>query len=466
MMKRALCLGFLAVFPILGAAQSSAPELIIHHGKIFTADTTHRWAEAVAIRGNRIVAVGTNREILAMAGDRTKGIDAANHIVVPGFNDAHTHQGPHPEAFTVSTDPDSSWTLVGAALAGAADETPGDMWIYGTIGPQILADPKATADALDKLSGGRKVVLASFTGHGKILSGAAMRALHIRGNESDPAGGWYERDANHNLTGKMFEYAGWSAERKIADSVSDSDAIDQLKAFSDEATHFGVTSIQNMSMQSLAKYEKVERHGPAAIRIRMIRIPINDSATRESTEGATIPVTTRERPLTVINGTKWILDGTPVEGGAALRRPYPGGENSGKLNFPPDEIKTILKEAMESKEPTLLHVVGDRTAAAVFDEMRAVAPAEEWRKKRLRFEHADGLHPDLIALAKEFGIVAVLNPLHAPARSAYPPGPYMPVRSLLKAGPDRDRFGRTDQSRPEHSVRDHDAGKCRRGSLA
>jgi predicted amidohydrolase YtcJ len=93
-----------------------------------------------------------------------------------------------------------------------------------------------------------------------------------------------------------------------------------------------------------------------------------------------------------------------------------------------------MKEAFDSKEQTLLHVAGDRTAAAVFDAMRAVGPAEEWRKKRVRFEHGDGLHPDLIALAKEFGVVVVVNPAHIVARSLYPKGPYMPVKSLLKAG--------------------------------
>jgi hypothetical protein len=66
--------------------------------------------------------------------------------------------------------------------------------------------------------------------------------------------------------------------------------------------------------------------------------------------------------------------------------------------------------------------------------MRAVGPAEEWRKKRVRIEHGDGLHPDLIALAKEFGVVVVLNPTHVVARSMFPKGPYMPVKSLLKAG--------------------------------
>jgi predicted amidohydrolase YtcJ len=190
-----------------------------------------------------------------------------------------------------------------------------------------------------------------------------------------------------------------------------------------------------MSMQPLTRYEKVERHAPATIRIRMIRLPMSETASRDTSEGATLPVSSPERPLSVISGTKWILDGTPVDQGAAVRQPYPGtSDKTGKLNFAPDELKAIMKEAFDSKEPTLLHVVGDRTAAAVFDAMRAVGPAEEWRKKRVRFEHGDGLHPDLIALAKEFGVIVVLNPTHIVAKPLFPKGPYMPARSLLKAG--------------------------------
>jgi predicted amidohydrolase YtcJ len=433
-MKRALLVAVIVFLPAVLFAQA-APDLIIHHAKVFTGDSAHRFAEAVAIQGNTIVAVGTNAGITAMADEKTKQIDAGGRVVVPGFNDAHTHQGPRPEGFALSLDQDAPWPLVSAALAGAADETAGDMWVYGTIGPKLLADPSVNAQALEKIAGHRKVVLTSWTGHGTILSTDAMNALRIRDTAVDPAGGSFERDANRHLTGKMFEYAGWTAERRLADSVSDADAIDQLKAWSDQALAFGITSIQNMSMGSLTRYEKIERHGPAPIRIRMIRLPMSETAMRDTTEGATLPVSSRERPLSIISGTKWILDGTPVEQGAAVRQPYPGTtDKMGKLNFTPDELKVIMKEAFDSKEQTLLHVAGDRTAAAVFDAMRAVGPAEEWRKKRVRFEHGDGLHPDLIAVAKEFGVVVVVNPAHVVARSLYPKGPYMPVRSLLKAG--------------------------------
>src|SRR5258707_12734881 len=109
-MKRALLAAVVFAFPLLASADSP-PDLIIHHAKVFTADPAHRSAEAVAIRGNRIVAVGTNTEVMALAGDGTKRIDAGGRVVIPGFNDAHTHQGPRPEGFITSFDNDPRWEL-------------------------------------------------------------------------------------------------------------------------------------------------------------------------------------------------------------------------------------------------------------------------------------------------------------------------------------------------------------------
>lgn len=432
-MKRAMLSAVLALLPIVVLAQNDAPELIIHHARVYTADPAHRWAEAMAIRGNRIVAIGTNADIAALGDAKTHRVDAAGHIVVPGFNDAHTHQGPLPEGQRLKLDDDATWPLVSAGLGNAGEETAGDAWIYGTIGPKVLADPAVTAQALDKASARHKVILTSFTGHGVILSTEAMNALRIKETATDPIGGWYERDANHHLTGKMFEYAGWNADRRLADSASDDEAGAALKTYSDEALQYGITSIQNMSMLSLARYEKVARHFPAPIRIRMIRFPMTENG--RVTEGTNLPPTDHERPLAIISGTKWILDGTPIERGAAIRRPYPGTTDAtGRLDFTPEEMKAIAKEAFDSKEQTLLHVAGDRTAAAVFDAMRAAGPAEEWRKKRLRIEHGDGLQPDLIPIAKDLGVIVVINPTHVFARGLYPPGGYLPMKSLVKAG--------------------------------
>src|SRR6266498_473328 len=266
MRKLAFLLG--ALLPLSAAAQTPL-DLVIVNAKVFTGDPAHP-AEALAIRENRIVGVGTTEQILSMAASKTRTVDAKKHLVVPGFNDAHTHQNPYPmERFVLSLNPDPTWDDLQAALGNATEETPEGPWITGTIGPKILNDARVNAAALDKASRNRKVVLTSYTGHGIAMSGTAVQVLHVSG--TDPMGGWFERDAAGRMTGKAFEYADDAVQRKLADLINDADAAEQLRVYVDEALKRGVTSIQNMSYLSAIRYDKILRHNAFPMRIRLIR---------------------------------------------------------------------------------------------------------------------------------------------------------------------------------------------------
>lgn len=413
----------------------AAPDLIITNAKVFTADPANKWAEAVAIRGNRIVAVGKSGDISGMASSATQRIDAGGRVVIPGLNDAHTHQAPVPEHLQISSDPTTSFDDLKLALGSGNDESPDTIWMMGEIGPALLANASLNADALEKLAPRRRIVLEEFTGHGAIFSRAALDALRIREDAPDPAGGWWERDANGRITGKAFEYADWNARTRLAETVSDDEAAEQLQMFAAEALKWGITSVQNMARFSFSRYEKLLRHNAVPLRIRMIRFPNTDSSGRDLREGRSIALKDRERPLALASGTKWVLDGTPVEEGAALRRPYrTDAPNAlGKLNFPPEEIAKMLAESLAGNDQLLLHVAGDRTADVVLGAMEAVKDVD-WKSKRVRFEHADGLLPDLVPRAAALGVVAVVNPSHFAVPNTYPGNDYFPLASLRKAG--------------------------------
>ncbi len=418
----------------LPALAQAPPDLVIINAKVYTADPANKSAEAIAIREGRIVGVGTTAQILSMAQPKTRTIDAQKHLVVPGFNDAHTHQSPLPtERFVVGLNQDPTWDDLQLALGNATEETPEGPWIMGTIGPKILGDPRVNAAMLDKASHNRKVILEELTGHGLVMSSSAMQALRL-GSAADPMGGWFERDAGGRLTGKAFEYADYNFNRKLADSISDADAAEQLQAWVDDALKHGVTSVQNMSFLTALRYDKLLRHNAFPMRIRVIRFPGTSASAPDLEDGATLPVASRERPLDTVMGWKWILDGTPIEQGAATRTNYANATANGRLNFTTEQLAALVKAAFASPQQWLFHVAGDRAAAALFDAMRAVAPPEQWRAKRVRIEHGDGLLPDLIPVAKDFGVVVVVNPTHFMARPLYPKGAYMPLRSLLKAG--------------------------------
>ena len=411
------------------AALAQVPDLVLHHANVFTADPANPTAEAIAIRGNRIVAVGTDDAIQAMAGPQTKVINVKGRLVIPGINDAHTHLIPLPAGWVIpGSGPEITPQAIRDGIASSIDETPADLWITAIIGPGVLNDPVMTRAGLDKIAGNRKVLLREVTGHALILNSAALAAIGIPDNDEDPVGGWYERDSAGKINGKLHEYAAYDAMRKIAMSTSDIDAAQQFGDFASEALRFGITSIQNMSFLTRARFVQIAKKARFPLRVRVIRFGITDKGGRETAAADPAPAPSG---LITVSGTKWILDGTPVEEGAALRESYHQGTHDvGRLNFNQDQMKAILDEAYASKDQLLLHIAGDLTAETMLKLMQA---HPDWNGRRVRFEHGDGLLPDLRDQAQALGVVVVENPTHFAALHDYPTPEFMPLKSLMAA---------------------------------
>jgi predicted amidohydrolase YtcJ len=141
-----------------------------------------------------------------------------------------------------------------------------------------------------------------------------------------------------------------------------------------------------------------------------------------------------------VDGTKWILDGTPVERGAALGRPYGDDPATcGRENFSAAEVREMLRENLALGEPLLLHAIGWRTLETVLDCVESFGPEIDWRAAGLRIEHGDGLSPSQIGRVKALGLVVTQNPTHFLLPQAYGPrfgaaAPYAAFRSLFDAG--------------------------------
>jgi predicted amidohydrolase YtcJ len=418
-MKKLSLLGALLAFGV-ATASAADPDIIILRGEVFTPQSPATFAQAVAITGNRITAVGTVKEILALAGPGTKRIDAGGRLVIPGLNDAHVHFEILPPFFTMLTTPNSVFSEVQAAIAGAVDETTPDTRYFGIIGAPTFFDSNATAQALNTVALGRAVMLSEFTGHGLILSTAALNAF-AGASPVDPIGGSFERNAQGQLTGKVFEYAEYGLLRKLVDTTGDQENIDALRALSDQALAFGITTLQIMPTMAARRFETVVEKAKVRVRIRVMRLPVTDQASLNVTDNQSGG----------IHAVKWILDGTPVEHGAALRVNYPGTGLSGTINFTEQQLRDILGDAISHHEQPLLHVAGDRTAERVLKVMKAMGSPAQWSPRRLRFEHGDGVQRDLIRDVAELGVVVVQNPTHFPFRNFYPEGDYMFLKTLL-----------------------------------
>ena len=138
----------------------SKPDLILFNGKVFTSSTSHPYVKALAIRGERIIAVGTSNEIATLAGKETKRINLGSRVVIPGINDAHYHLSVAPETYDLPIQGnDPMWQEVKDALSSAIAKVPNGTWIDGAFGPNIFDDPQATLTALDLLAPYNPVVL-------------------------------------------------------------------------------------------------------------------------------------------------------------------------------------------------------------------------------------------------------------------------------------------------------------------
>ena len=438
----------LFLFAILGTllAKSQPADLILFNAKVFTSDTARLFAEAIAIRGDKILAVGTNESIQKLAGKATRRMDLMGKTVIPGINDAHDHIGygaPAGPYFQFEGDmyKGPSLNQVLDTLAKMVKAVPEGTLLQGQIGLEVLEDPKARRQALDQVAPNHPVIIKVPWGHGTIINTKAMQVYGISETERDLLAGFYERmDGSDKITGRLSEYAETKLQRKWYTSLPENMLLAVLRQYSDEAVRFGITSVQNMATaMELDKMVGLLNKAQLPLRIRSIRFPGTNQNSRLYHD---IIKKYPSTPKLSVQGVKWILDATPLERGALMEAAYtdkPGWV--GKLNFPMDTMRTILREGLLSKEQLLLHVAGDSTDNIVLAEMGKLANNQTWRNKRVRFEHGDGLLANNWSKARDLGIVVVQNPIHF----AFPEihhsrlgaeraGLYQPLRSLIRSG--------------------------------
>lgn len=468
MRARLICGALVAAATLLACAgghsgQEIVPDLVLLDGRIFTADSAHPWAEALAISGDRIVALGTTAAIRELVGPATRRVELRGHLVIPGLNDAHHHLGaPLPGvAFHTSDDPvpDPPLTQVLDSLAALARRTPPGTWIRSYIDATLLDDPGARRPALDSVAPAHPVWLEANTGHGVIVNSAALQALGIGDSAPDPAGGFYEREGapypgrgHGRLTGLMHEYAAWNAAKVLRSSQPDSLLVAALRDRAEQAVRLGVTSLQSMaSAFDPVTSWRVLCRARLPIRVRVIPMP-GTEGTGQLAESWRAPASETEcsyrgnDPLLSrgsVPAMKWILDGTGIERMSLLRAQYadrPGW--AGALNFSADTLRAMLAGSLAAGEQPILHAIGDSTIALVLALIESLAPDSSWRRLRPRLEHAEWLTPDLREFTRRFGVVVVQNPTHftdgqelmrarfGEARSQY----YQPFRTLLEHG--------------------------------
>lgn len=423
------------------ALAGHAPDLVLHHGKIFTADAAQPWAEALAVRDERIIAVGANGPIQALAGPGTRVIDLGGRTVVPGFNDAHVHLGVGLPRLTLPPinipGPGPTLAEALAQVAGAvAVAAPGE-WILAIVGETLILDPTANRLALDAVAPDNPVILLTWSSHSAVVNTRALADTGVALNAPDPFGGSYGRFAGTNeLDGIVNEYALFRLIRAVRATVPDAVLRAQFEALTGLAAQLGVTSLQEMTIGlTRERSRRVLDGAQLAVRLRSMCVPM---ALDEPC--AAPPIALADR-LT-FSGIKWLLDGTPIERSAALREPYADFPGNGHFNVTAPELTSLVRRGLFGTpvhNQLLVHTVGDRALDNTLGELDRTAPDALLRLLRPRLEHGDLIHPEQVEQARRMGVTVVQNPTHlaldfSPALGAERAAAIQPLRSLLAAG--------------------------------
>ena len=437
MIRRVWAAHILALTILTSACrQNSAPDLVLWNGTIFTADARRPRVQALAIRGERILAVGSSAEMRALAGSKTRLIDLQQRVVIPGLNDAHYHFAPDPQGQTLPVS-GSNWTETAIAVEAAVSKGLPGTWMFGSVDANVMLDPGANRAALDPIAPDRPVLLRSSSGHGCLLNSCAMRLLDIGEAEPDPAGGYFERlPGGRRINGKLWEYAEWKPNRVLASRIMDQTAIQALRSLAQEAATYGITSMQIFPSMPVDRFARLAAQADLPIRVRVMAFPPTGPGGRDQAEIRQISRLVFPNSRVRVSGIKWILDGTPAERGAALLHSYadrPGW--FGKLNFPEPDVALMFWESRDLEQQLLLQCVGDRAAEVALQAMEDTGSTVDWRLKRVRIERGDGMIGKLIFRAQRLGVIVVQSPARfVPALNARWGDQMQPLRSLLHAG--------------------------------
>jgi predicted amidohydrolase YtcJ len=363
---------FLSTFLFIGlSATAQSPDLIFHHGKIFTGDTTQQYVEAISIKGNLIFAVGSNDVIVKTAGKATQLIDLGGKTVIPGINDAHYHHVPTLKGQYIPYPEDGSepsWQYLQQSIKNAVARSAQGEFIHGTFGIKTGTEEKIDRYVLDNLAPENPVILSAYWGHITILNSAAIKALGISETIQDPSGGSFERVPGKRLiNGRVYEQAQFFLNRyELTNEIL---FTSSLKELGDQALYFGITSIQNMCTGATPEeYIRLLSKINFPVRMRLIRWGQLDANRDLLIPAVNLPQKNSALPLVNLSGTKWMMDGTPLEWSAAVLRGYkdkPG--NYGNMNYEMTDFINMLKESESRNDQPIFHVVGDKTLLNILD---------------------------------------------------------------------------------------------------
>ena len=392
---------------------SLTADLVIRNAKVWTVDPALPSAEAVAIAGGRIVAVGGNSGVQEWAGPKTRVVDAAGASVLPGFNDAHVHfvtGGFHLQQVDLrdAATPEE----FSRRVATHARKLPKGQWILGGHWDhELWGGAPPSREWLDTAAPDHPLFVARYDMHSAVANSVALQAAGITASTPDPDGGTIAKNARGEPTGFLKDSAMGLVYRVIPPHTEEH-LLAVVRAALGEARRLGVTSVQDISRADyLRAYHKLCAAGELTARIYAIT-PIEQwEATLHAGLSAGFG-----NPWLRTGALKAFSDGSLGSTTALFFDPYNDAPHTCGLAMPvlsPDgNLERIAIEADRAGLQLVFHAIGDRANRIVLDIFAAVARRNGPRDRRCRVEHAQHLHPADFPRFRELGVIASMQPSH------------------------------------------------------
>jgi len=418
-----LMLAFGTAFLGCSAGPQPAADLVLLGGNVVTMESAQPTAAAVAIRADRIVAVGTDAEVQKWVGGSTQVIELQGKTVVPGMIDAHTHfAGIGARKLQVdAAGTTSKEDIVRLVAAEVARSNPGE-WIQGRGWDQNNWPEKRfpTAQDLDAAAPENPVYLRRVDGHAAWVNSRALAIAGITRGTPDPPGGQILRDSRGEPTGTLIDNAFRLVSQHVAPMTKEQKR-QAVRLSIQECLAAGLTGVHEAggSREDIELYEEMMRAGEFDFRIyEFVRWPTDEQKLPHTYESLDYylekgpQVGLHDNRLTV-RGIKMSIDGALGSRGAAFLEPYaddPG--NRGVLRLTEAEVYETILRGLKAGFQTAVHAIGDRANRIALDAMQKALQEAQVTDARLRVEHAQVLDPEDVARFAALGVIPSMQPTH------------------------------------------------------
>lgn len=390
---------------------TAGPTLAIVNARIWTGEAKRPWADAIAIDGERITAVGSSAEVRKMTTASTRVIDAHGMMVVPGFIDSHVHflDGGFGLSSVQLRDAKSPQEFA-RRIAEYAKTIPAGVWITnGDWDHEQWGGELPRRDWIDSLTPNNPVWVNRLDGHMSLANSAALRAAGVTKTTTDITGGTIVRDAQGEPTGILKDNA-----KSLVDRVQPDPTPDQedraLDAAMRHVAAYGVTSVDNMgSWRDVAVFERARASGRLITRI-YAAVPLSTwERLRDS-----VRVRGRGDEWLRIGALKGFVDGSLGSHTAAMLEPFTDAPNDrGFFVNTPEQLYAWTSGADKAGLHVIVHAIGDRAIRTQLDIYERVERENGARDRRFRIEHAQHIAPSDMSRFAALGVIASMQPYHA-----------------------------------------------------